>query len=375
MLDQSAAYDLLCHQTLKEKLELYNFDTTSIEWLMSYLGGRTQQVQIESKVSEPLEGGDHAVPQGSVLGGLLHVINSNDLPACHQEGDSIVYVDDDSDTVSAKDPKVLRNSIEREAGNSAQWLKDNRLCVAGDKSKLLVIGTRRLRALKATEKAKIKVDDKEVVETDSEKLLGLVVNNELTWRNHLYGDAENEGLVQQLSRRIGVMKKMARVMDRKNLQFFTSGLFYSKLNYCLPVFGNVLSMEKYSDQNSRFQSYTMKDNYKLQVLQNNLNRVLLNAKYDTPTEVLLKETNSLSVQQMIAYQSAVLAHKIINSGKPSYIADRMQRIEAGLDLRGSKGKIRLVKRKLAITKEGFIYRASVILNNVDEDLRNEINIK
>ena len=53
----------------------------------------------------------------------------------------------------------------------------------------------------------------------------------------------------------------------------------------------------------------------------------------------------------------------------------MQRIEAGLDLRGSKGKIRLVKRKLAITKEGFIYRASVILNNVDEDLRNEINIK
>ena len=205
--------------------------------------------------------------------------------------------------------------------------------------------------------------------------MGLVVNNELTWRNHLYGDAENEGLVQQLSRRIGVMKKMARVMDKKNLQFFASGLFYSKLNYCLPVFGNVLSMEKYSDQNSRFQSYTMKDNYKLQVLQNNLNRVLLNAKYDTPTEVLLKETNSLSVQQMIAYQSAVLAHKIINSGKPSYIADRMQRIEAGLDLRGSKGKIRLVKRKLAITKEGFIYRASVILNNIAEDLRNEINIK
>ena len=30
LLDQSAAYDLLCHQTLKEKLELYNFDGASI---------------------------------------------------------------------------------------------------------------------------------------------------------------------------------------------------------------------------------------------------------------------------------------------------------------------------------------------------------
>ena len=57
---------------------------------MSYLGGRTQLVQIESKTSEPLEVGDHAVPQGSVLGGLLHVINSNDFPACHEVGESVV---------------------------------------------------------------------------------------------------------------------------------------------------------------------------------------------------------------------------------------------------------------------------------------------
>ena len=62
LLDQSAAYDLLCHQTLKEKLQLYNFSTNAIERLMSYLGGRTQLVQVESKTSTPVDGGDHAVP-------------------------------------------------------------------------------------------------------------------------------------------------------------------------------------------------------------------------------------------------------------------------------------------------------------------------
>ena len=155
-----------------------------------------------------------------MLGGLIHVINSNDLPACHDEGESVVYVDDNSDTVSAKDPAVLKDSIEREAGNSAQWLTDNRLCVAGNKSKLLVIGTSRLRASKLTTKMNIKVDNQEIIETSSEKLLGLIINNELTWKNHLYRDDENEGLVQQLSKRLGVMKEMARVMNRNNLEFF-----------------------------------------------------------------------------------------------------------------------------------------------------------
>ena len=89
LLDQSAAYNLLCHQTLREKLELYNFSERSISWIMSYLSGRTQVVQIEAKTSELLEGGEHAVPQGSVLGGLLHVIISNEFPDCLEEGESV----------------------------------------------------------------------------------------------------------------------------------------------------------------------------------------------------------------------------------------------------------------------------------------------
>ena len=56
------------------------------------------------------------------------------------EGEAVVYVDDDSDTVHSKDPVILRNIIEQEAENSANWLADNRLCVAGERSKLLVIG-------------------------------------------------------------------------------------------------------------------------------------------------------------------------------------------------------------------------------------------
>ena len=38
ILDQTAAYDLLCHKILKEKLELYKFSEEAVAWVMSYLG-------------------------------------------------------------------------------------------------------------------------------------------------------------------------------------------------------------------------------------------------------------------------------------------------------------------------------------------------
>ena len=75
----------------------------------------------------------------------------------------------------------LRDSIEREAGNSAHWLKHNRLCVAGNKSKLLVIGTNQMRRSKLSEELKIVVDGQEIVETSSEKLLFLGMY--FAWRN------------------------------------------------------------------------------------------------------------------------------------------------------------------------------------------------
>ena len=88
---------------------------------------------------------------------------------------------DDKDTVSTKDPDHLRNLMEQEAGNSAHWLKDNRLCVAGNNSKFLVVRTTMMRWSRGfIGEMKILVDDKEIKESSSEKLLGVVLNNELT---------------------------------------------------------------------------------------------------------------------------------------------------------------------------------------------------
>ena len=105
---------------------------------------------------------------------------------------------------------------------------------------------------------KISIDGNDVMESSSEKLLGLVINNTLTWKNHMYGDEENIGLVSQLKKRLGILSKLSKFMSKEKLRYFSAGIFYSKLSYCLPIFGNVFGLETYKEENRRYYSFTVR---------------------------------------------------------------------------------------------------------------------
>ena len=84
MLDMSAAFDLVDHALLQEKMALYGFDEDSLKWVHSYLSGRSQCVIIDGCLSKQL-GVDVGVPQGSILGPLFYTIFTNELPEVVQQ--------------------------------------------------------------------------------------------------------------------------------------------------------------------------------------------------------------------------------------------------------------------------------------------------
>ena len=84
-LDMSAAFDIVDHQLLISKLELYGFDRGMQDWVSSYLSGRSQCVSIDGSLSKFMDV-RHGVPQGSILGPLLYTLFTNELPEVVHDG-------------------------------------------------------------------------------------------------------------------------------------------------------------------------------------------------------------------------------------------------------------------------------------------------
>ena len=141
----------------------------------------------------------------------------------HSEaGHDILYADDEC--VSDPHPEALEEKLQAQADSSTSWIQDNKMLCSGDKTKLLIPATREQRKIKLQGKTlQVKVCNKVIEETSDEKLLGIVMSNNLTWNSYLYGNKLTGkdkiiGLVPKLSQRVVMLAELNKFMTRKQFQ-------------------------------------------------------------------------------------------------------------------------------------------------------------
>ena len=175
-----------------------------------------------------------------------------------------------------------------------------------------------------------------------------------------------------------MIKQISKFMSQSQLKTICSGMFTSKLLYCLPLFSNVWGVSNLDDTDRRFTSMTKEDMRKLQVLQNKVLRIKTkNIDLNTPTTDLLASAGDLSVQQLGALHTLLYIFKIVRSGEPRYLAEKLQLRQA---VQGRIFPLRQVNtiqvhRDLTLSRSGFLYRGAQLWNQLPPVLRQESRLK
>ena len=368
MLDLSAAFDLVDHDLLLQKLCLMGFSEGTLAWFKSYLGNRQQCVQIDGHVSDFLHVST-GVPQGSVLGALLYILFVNELPEvihdhlnerdedqswspqainshCNKCGHLCCYVDDSTFTFSSKDPEVLSLKLSEKYQALATFLGDNRLVINKDKTHLIVMGSRKHRNLR--NEVIVNTGETIVNPEESEKLLGLIIDQTLGWKVHIRDGATS--LLTNLNRKLGALRRVSLNATFKTRLLVANACFQSVLSYMITVWGGA-------------DSYLLKA---LQVIQNKAARTITKQSWFTPTRTLLKQCNWLSVRQLIFLHTAMQMWKILNYRRPANIFERFQLSRTRSN---EYGTLAIPNSITNIGKQSFLVRAATTWNHIPMEIR------
>ena len=211
-MDFSKAFDKVDHLGLITKLEHLGIRGPLLEWAKSFLIGREQRVVVDgiaSKPSKVLSG----VPQGTVLGPLFFLIYINDISKGLSIGTIIRLFADDALLYriirSQKDSEILQKDLE----TLQKWEITWKMEFHPGKCNLLRI-TNKLQPINFT----YKIHNTPLLETDSAKYLGVVVDNKLNWKKQYSSLIKNcKGTLSFIKRNLPKVSKHIKVNCYKTL--------------------------------------------------------------------------------------------------------------------------------------------------------------
>lgn len=211
-LDVAQAFDKVWHEGLIYKIRL-NFPKQFSNILESYLSDRWFRVKQEDSYSE-LKQIEAGVPQGSVLGPVLYLIYTSDLPTL-ETNTTATFADDTAILAVGETNEESVAKVQKAMVDITRWTTKWRIKLNESKSVHVDFTNKRINY------KPIFINDKQIPYANTAKYLGMTLDSKLRWKAHVKKKREELGLKY---------RKMHWLIGRKSeLSIYNKLLLYKQI--------------------------------------------------------------------------------------------------------------------------------------------------
>ena len=318
LTDLSKAFDCLPHDLLIAKLYAYGIKEGSLNLLFSYFENRKQRVRLNNTYSEWIDI-LFGVSKGSILSPLLFNTILCDLFLFLHDIPVPNYADDNTPCCTGLKISDVLIKLENAAETLLQWCKDNRMKANPDKYHLLIKNTK--------ESFQIKIGNETVSNSKYEKLLGVKIDHELNFNEHV------SSLCKKASQKLNALSQIASSMTFDQRRLILNSFITSHFSYCLIVW--MFHSRKLNERINHIHEMVLRIVYK---------------DFNLSFQELLIENNSLNIHHRNLHKLVTEIFKVENGLSPELMNDVFDFIEKPYSLRTTSP---FRSRKIRTTKYGI----------------------
>jgi len=284
-LDLQKAFDTVNHEILLYKLSNYGIRGVVLKWFKNYLSGRKQFTSVAGVHSE-IGTINTGVPQGSVLGPLLFLLYVNDISNAVPGAKIKLFADDTNLFLHDRNLSDLYCKANSSLEQLHKWFTANKLSLSIGKTYYSVFGARE-KDLKGLD---LKINDKNIVQVESCKYLGIYIDSKLSWQQHI------DFVYKKIMKFTSIFYKIRTKINSELLKTLYFAFVYPHILYGIEIYGNT------------YHTYLSK----LEILNNKILRIVQKKPKRTHTIDLYKFYGTLPLSLLHNYQILLLLHKFVH---------------------------------------------------------------
>jgi len=304
LLDLSAAFDTVDHQILTDVLRRrFGIAGTALDWMVDYLSNRSQVVRVGSCESGVITL-QFGVPQGSVLGPKLFLEYAEDVCPLLARLKYHLFADDMQGLkhgLPADGPQIV-STLTDCATDVIAWCAAKRLQLNADKTEVMWFGTAAKLSKIPLVDSSIRVGSTDIQPVSVVRDLGVMIDAELTMRDHVSRTART--CFYHLRRLRSIRRQLGRDVTAR----LVSALILSRLDYCNAVLAGLPASTLAPFQRVLHAAA----------------RLILDLRPRDHVSAALRELHWLPIAQRIDYKLCLLVFKSSLGRAPVYITSMLK---------------------------------------------------